>query len=343
MEAVLRSLRFPLFTVDAFTRAPFSGNPAAVVFLEEDSAIDDHRKQLIAAEMRHSETAFVSKRNTLDEFEKSSCFNLRWFTPKNEVPLCGHATLATAAAIFAEWGNASRELQFHTKSGVLKALREPNGTVVLDLPARSSVAVQQEDYRNLLDTVEPEEQLISEERRVNLHSKQSIADVQQIAEVQDSKKVQNAADPVSAAYADCGSTDVIMQERCSRLCAAEMKGKDKEKKERKVQMKQEIYGAPTERDLDKKGIQAPWYVEHCSGGVSVRHCGKNLVNARKPRNVTPSDEKLVTFATAMTTTPANANGRSLTTPLFSPIRHAANFKAALKTMRSPVSKGHTLV
>ncbi|KAH7982963.1 hypothetical protein HPB52_008390 [Rhipicephalus sanguineus] len=141
MEAVLRSLRFPLFTVDAFTRTPFSGNPAAVVFLEEDSAIDDHRKQLIAAEMRHSETAFVSKRNALDEFEKSSCFNLRWFTPQNEVPLCGHATLATAAAIFAEWGNESRELQFYTKSGVLKASRETNGTVVLDLPARSSVAV----------------------------------------------------------------------------------------------------------------------------------------------------------------------------------------------------------
>ncbi|KAL3187442.1 hypothetical protein MRX96_025508 [Rhipicephalus microplus] len=153
MEAVLRSLRFPLFTVDAFTRTPFSGNPAAVVFLKEDSAIDDHRKQLIAAEMRHSETAFVSKRNVLDEFEKSSCFNLRWFTPKNEVPLCGHATLATAAAIFAEWGNASPELQFHTKSGVLKASREPNGIFVLDLPARSSVAVQEEDYRNLLDAV----------------------------------------------------------------------------------------------------------------------------------------------------------------------------------------------
>lgn len=153
MEVAVRSTQFPLFTVDAFTSAPFSGNPAAVVFLEDDSAIGDRLKQSIAAEMKHSETAFVSKRNALDEFGKSSCFNLRWFTPQNEVPLCGHATLATAAAIFAEWGNASRELQFHTKSGVLQASREPNGTIVLDLPARSSVAVQEEDYRSLLDAV----------------------------------------------------------------------------------------------------------------------------------------------------------------------------------------------
>lgn len=153
MEAVLRSVRFPLFTVDAFTKAPFSGNPAAVVFLQQDGAIDDRRKQSIAAEMKHSETAFVSKQSPLDEFDKSSCFNLRWFTPSNEVPLCGHATLATAAAIFAEWGNASRELRFHTKSGELKASREPNGAIALDLPAMSSVVVQEEDYRSLLDAV----------------------------------------------------------------------------------------------------------------------------------------------------------------------------------------------
>ncbi|KAH8018509.1 hypothetical protein HPB51_008208 [Rhipicephalus microplus] len=113
--------------------------------------------------MRHSETAFVSKRNVLDEFEKSSCFNLRWFTPKNEVPLCGHATLATAAAIFAEWGSfihymvnehrCKTVILYYAVFGVLKASREPNGIFVLDLPARSSVAVQEEDYRNLLDAV----------------------------------------------------------------------------------------------------------------------------------------------------------------------------------------------
>lgn len=153
MEAVLRSVRFPLFVVDAFTKKPFSGNPAAVVFLQDDSDIGDERKQSVAAEMRHSETAFVSKRNVQDGFDKDFCFNLRWFTPQNEVPLCGHATLATAAAIFAQWGNLSPELQFHTKSGLLKASRGSNGTILLDLPARVPVPVEATDYRDLLDAV----------------------------------------------------------------------------------------------------------------------------------------------------------------------------------------------
>lgn len=153
MEAALRSVRLPLFVVDAFTATPFSGNPAAVVFLQDDSDISDERKQLIAAEMRHSETAFVSKRNAQDGFDKDSCFSLRWFTPQNEVPLCGHATLATAAAIIAEWGNLSPELQFHTKSGLLKASRGWNGTILLDLPARFPVAVAATEYRDLLDAV----------------------------------------------------------------------------------------------------------------------------------------------------------------------------------------------
>lgn len=153
MEAVLRSVRFPLFVVDAFTEAPFSGNPAAVVFLQDENDLSDERKQSVAAEMRHSETAFVSKRNAQDGFDKDSCFNLRWFTPQNEVPLCGHATLATAAAIFAEWGNLSPELQFHTKSGLLKASRGSNGTILLDLPARVPVAVEATDYPDLLNAV----------------------------------------------------------------------------------------------------------------------------------------------------------------------------------------------
>ncbi|KAK8786918.1 hypothetical protein V5799_023305 [Amblyomma americanum] len=153
MQVASGSGRLPLFVVDAFTKAPFSGNPAAVVFLQDDSEIDNHRKQSIAAEMKHSETAFVSKLNAQDQFDKASCFNLRWFTPQNEVALCGHATLATAAAIFGEWGNPSQELQFHTKSGVLKASKEPDGAILLDLPARTSVIVEEAKYRSLLDAV----------------------------------------------------------------------------------------------------------------------------------------------------------------------------------------------
>ncbi|XP_077488870.1 phenazine biosynthesis-like domain-containing protein isoform X3 [Amblyomma americanum] len=147
------SVRFPLYVVDAFTKTPFSGNPAAVMFLQDDGEIADHRKQSVAAEMKHSETAFVSKRNPQDEFDKAYCFNLRWFTPQNEVALCGHATLATAAAIFYGLGNQSRELQFHTKSGVLKASKGQDGAILLDLPARNSVVVEEEKYRSLLDAV----------------------------------------------------------------------------------------------------------------------------------------------------------------------------------------------
>uniref|UniRef100_A0A023GFE6 Phenazine biosynthesis-like domain-containing protein n=1 Tax=Amblyomma triste TaxID=251400 RepID=A0A023GFE6_AMBTT len=153
MQAAPGSGRFPLFVVDAFTKAPFRGNPAAVVFLEDDSELDDPCKQSIAAEMRHSETAFVSKQNAHDEFDNASCFNLRWFTPKNEVALCGHATLATAAAIFGEWENPSQDLQFHTKSGVLKASKEPDDAILLDLPARTSVTVEEANYRSLLEAV----------------------------------------------------------------------------------------------------------------------------------------------------------------------------------------------
>ncbi|XP_077488869.1 phenazine biosynthesis-like domain-containing protein 2 isoform X2 [Amblyomma americanum] len=114
------SVRFPLYVVDAFTKTPFSGNPAAVMFLQDDGEIADHRKQSVAAEMKHSETAFVSKRNPQDEFDK---------------------------------GNQSRELQFHTKSGVLKASKGQDGAILLDLPARNSVVVEEEKYRSLLDAV----------------------------------------------------------------------------------------------------------------------------------------------------------------------------------------------
>ena len=80
--------------------------------------------QSIAMEMNLSETAFVSVRQSSSEvktFSTSPIFDLRWFTPKCEVPLCGHATLATAAILFNEYSNQNPELSFHTASGVLKA------------------------------------------------------------------------------------------------------------------------------------------------------------------------------------------------------------------------------
>ena len=90
-------MEVPFWTVDAFTRQPFSGNPAAVCLLEED--LSDEKKQQIATEMNISETCYITK-DQGKSFTESDTFGLRWFTPTNEVPLCGHATLAAAAVIF---------------------------------------------------------------------------------------------------------------------------------------------------------------------------------------------------------------------------------------------------
>ena len=100
-----------MIQVDAFTDAAFGGNPAAVCFLQE--ARDDGWMQCVAREMNLSETAFLLR--SLDGF------SLRWFTPAVEVDLCGHATLASAHALWEEGVVPEFEpLRFHTRSGLLQ-------------------------------------------------------------------------------------------------------------------------------------------------------------------------------------------------------------------------------
>jgi PhzF family phenazine biosynthesis protein len=119
-----------LFTVDAFAQQPFSGNPAAVCLLE--SGPDDRWMQALAAEMKHSETAFLRPRGP-------SAWDLRWFTPKVEVALCGHATLASAHVLWNEAGAPRSEaLRFHTKSGVLTC-RLADDRIEMDFPAKPPV------------------------------------------------------------------------------------------------------------------------------------------------------------------------------------------------------------
>ncbi len=103
------------FVVDAFASQAFRGNPAGVCFLEED--VDDEWMRSVAAELKHAETAFVRPR-------ADGSFGLRWWTPEVEVPLCGHATLASAHALF-ESGRLARDATavFHTASGELRATR----------------------------------------------------------------------------------------------------------------------------------------------------------------------------------------------------------------------------
>src|SRR5271154_5183035 len=103
----------PLFIVDAFADRPFSGNPAAVCLLP--SPAEASWMQIVAREMNLPETAFLVPRDGGD-------YDLRWFPPKVEVDLCGHATLASAHILWQQGAaKLGEEICFSTKSGILKA------------------------------------------------------------------------------------------------------------------------------------------------------------------------------------------------------------------------------
>lgn len=115
------------FVVDAFTDTAFRGNPAGVVLLTSAGApATASWMQDVAAELRHSETAFVSAR-------QDGGHDLRWFTPSVEVDLCGHATLATTHVLASVSERGSFE--FHTRSGVLRTEVGLNGSIAMDFPA----------------------------------------------------------------------------------------------------------------------------------------------------------------------------------------------------------------
>jgi PhzF family phenazine biosynthesis protein len=118
--------RVPIWQVDAFTDRPFAGNPAAVVWLDADA--DAAWMQHVAAEMNLAETAFIRKRADGDGY------SLRWFTPKVEVDLCGHATLASAHALWTSGTLTDEPLRFHTRCGVLTCSRAGD-RIELDFPA----------------------------------------------------------------------------------------------------------------------------------------------------------------------------------------------------------------
>lgn len=122
--------KLSLSQVDAFAERAFAGNPAAVCILDEQR--DARWMQNVAAEMNLSETAFVLK---LDKD-----FSLRWFTPTVEVDLCGHATLASAHALW-ERGMVpdGDSIRFDTRSGRLTC-RKDGSLITLDFPAASQSA-----------------------------------------------------------------------------------------------------------------------------------------------------------------------------------------------------------
>mmetsp|Transcript_28911 Transcript_28911/g.37991 ORF Transcript_28911/g.37991 Transcript_28911/m.37991 type:complete len:478 (+) Transcript_28911:205-1638(+) len=114
----------PFLQVSAFANRPFSGNPAAVFFTHRTP----EWMQTVAAELKLSETAFVSQ-------IQDGSWHLRWFTPTSEVDLCGHATLASAHALW-ETGRVAlnEEIQFSTLSGLLRAKPLADGWIELDFP-----------------------------------------------------------------------------------------------------------------------------------------------------------------------------------------------------------------
>jgi len=119
----------PVYQIDAFTDQVFGGNPAAVCPLE--CWLDDSVMQQIAAENNLSETAFFVPTDNAGAGQ----FDLRWFTPKIEVDLCGHATLASSFLIMSRLHPELDTLSFETKSGQLNVSRDGD-LLVLDFPAR---------------------------------------------------------------------------------------------------------------------------------------------------------------------------------------------------------------
>ncbi|MEM8719704.1 MAG: PhzF family phenazine biosynthesis protein [Cyanobacteria bacterium P01_G01_bin.39] len=140
-------MRQPVIQVDAFTKQKFRGNSAAVCVLSFPQ--DDQWLQFIAREMNLSETAFLMDvsanfegvtrdRPVILHHQQQQQYDLRWFTPATEVPLCGHATLASAHVLWTEgYADPSQELQFKTKSGILTA-RYQNDWIELNFPVSRS-------------------------------------------------------------------------------------------------------------------------------------------------------------------------------------------------------------
>ena len=125
--------------MDAFVDGPFSGNPAAVMLVDEFSPYC----QAIATEMNLSETAFVKR-------IKGRHYHLRWFTPKMEVKICGHATLASAHILYSMGTSENDTIYFETLSGTLPVTKDDSG-IILDFPLqKTGPTIDATTYANLL-------------------------------------------------------------------------------------------------------------------------------------------------------------------------------------------------
>lgn len=121
-------MKLKIYQVDAFTSELFSGNPAAIVPL--DDWLPDELMQAIALENNLSETAFF----VLEE----GVYRIRWFTPAREVDLCGHATLAAAYIVFKHFERSNKHIVFNSLSGPLTVTRDAD-LLTLDFPCQPPI------------------------------------------------------------------------------------------------------------------------------------------------------------------------------------------------------------
>lgn len=130
-----------IYQVDAFSQGPFTGNPAAVVPLQ--AWLPDETMQQIAMENNLSETAFF--------IPQDDGFALRWFTPSDEVDLCGHATFATAFVVFNKFNYNHDRIIFYTRSGELYVSNADGGLMEMNLPTDQIEVVELSD--DILDAL----------------------------------------------------------------------------------------------------------------------------------------------------------------------------------------------
>ena len=146
-------MSLPFHQVDAFSDRPFGGNPAIVYRLEH--WLPDQQMQRIAAEHNLAETAFLVR--------EADVWHIRWFTPATEVPLCGHATLASAKVLFEVYGEPGDSLALTCQSGPL-TVRRLGERLELDFPAQFATPIEAPKELAALLGVTPQQALASQER-----------------------------------------------------------------------------------------------------------------------------------------------------------------------------------
>lgn len=117
------------YIVDAFTKEPFKGNPAGVCFPEQE--ISEEKMLKVALELGFSETAFVQPTH------KTGTYTIRYFSPKKEIPLCGHATLASAKIIFKN--SALNKIHFKTIENLNLTARRRNDEIIMEFPVYDTI------------------------------------------------------------------------------------------------------------------------------------------------------------------------------------------------------------